>query len=90
MSTPAFTPPTIDISATGVGGIHVARVTVNGKPYRSYLGNADSSAEHSIVTALETALHAEYAMLEQQRALVRELRRLWKKRKPMLQAVPHG
>lgn len=90
MATPAFTPPTITIKASSVGNIHVGTVSVHGKPYRSYMGYAEADAEHSMVLALEQALHMEYAMLEQQRATVRELRRLWKERKAMPQAVPHG
>jgi hypothetical protein len=80
MSTPAFTPPTVEIhSYKTVGAGTMARVII-AQPYREYM-MLDPDPAVAETRALEAALHAEYAKLEQQRALVRLLKRQWKARK---------
>lgn len=77
MQKPAFTAPSVQVWTEPMLAHTHARVHIYGDQIRLYTA-LDGTEPMAVTRALEQALHAEYARLEQQRALVRELRRLWK------------
>lgn len=82
---PTFTPPTIEVGTVmTVGGMSVGGVKVSGRPYRTYSGPPMKDEAHSVVMALEAAMHAEWATLEQQKEVVKVIARELKARRGAL------
>ena len=77
MQKPAFTAPSVNVFTEQMLAHTHATVHLYGDRLRLYSA-LEADVETAVTRALEQALHAEYARLETQRALVRELRRQWK------------
>jgi len=77
---PAFTPPTIAVSTPVTGPSTLATVKVVDGTWRQYFA-VDADPETATTRAIEEALHREYARLEQQRAVVRRLKAMWRARR---------
>ena len=82
LTKPTFTPPEIrQLPPMIVGTVVMCRIHITGDFFRHYSA-MDSSAENGQIRVLEEALHEEWRLLQQQRAVVRRLARELKHRRP--------
>lgn len=82
LTQPIFTPPEIRLlPPMKIGDVVMCRIHIVGDFSRHY-SMMDSTQENGEIRVLEEALHEEWRLLQQQRAVVRRLARELKHRRP--------